>query len=242
VDELSKSSNDMNNLLAATEIASIFIDTRLCIQRYTPAAAEVIKLIQTDIGRPLGDLKTSFPGLNVANQAQQVLKDLNTITAEILSEDDIWYALKMMPYRTIENVIEGVVMTFININEVKKAGITRRLAVVLKDANDAIAVLDFKGRITAWNKGAEAMYGYSESEALQMNFAALIPDDRRDEIKKIATKLCKGEIIKSFQSQRRTKTGDLLNVWLTATVLHDATGEPVEMAITERDLAWLSLK
>jgi PAS domain S-box-containing protein len=48
----------------------------------------------------------------------------------------------------------------------------------LEDANDAVAVLDFKGQITAWNKGAEAMYGYSESEALQMNFAALIPEDR----------------------------------------------------------------
>jgi two-component system CheB/CheR fusion protein len=74
VDELSKSSSDMNNLLAATEIASIFLDTRLCIKRYTPATAEVIKLIQTDIGRPIGDLKTSFPEVDLANQAKAVLK------------------------------------------------------------------------------------------------------------------------------------------------------------------------
>jgi two-component system CheB/CheR fusion protein len=74
VDELSKSSNDMNNLLAATEIASIFLDTRLCIKRFTPATAEVIKLIQTDIGRPIGDLKTSFPEVDLANQAKAVLK------------------------------------------------------------------------------------------------------------------------------------------------------------------------
>jgi two-component system CheB/CheR fusion protein len=175
VDELSKSSSDMNNLLAATEIASIFLDTRLCIKRYTPATAEVIKLIQTDIGRPIGDLKTSFPEVDLADQAKAVLKDLNTISTESLSDGGIWYAIKMMPYRSIENVIEGVVMTFINIHEVKKADLARRLAVVLEDANDAIVVLDFKGQITAWNKGAEAMYGYSESEALQMNFAALIP-------------------------------------------------------------------
>ena len=85
----------------------------------------------------------------------------------------------MMPYRTIENVIDGVVMTFINIHEVKKAGITRRLATILEDSNDAISVLDFKGRITAWNKGAEAMFGYSESEALQMNYTDLLPEGRR---------------------------------------------------------------
>lgn len=240
VDELSKSSNDMNNLLAATEIASIFLDTRLCIKRYTPAASGIIKLIQTDIGRPLGDLKTSFPGIDLADQAQKVLRDLNTINSDILSEDNIWYALKMMPYRTIENVIEGVVMTFINIHETKKADVVRRFAVVLSDSNDAITVLDFKGRITAWNKGAEAMYGYSESEALNMNFADLIPENHHNEIKDIADRLRKGETIKSFKSQRKTRSGKLLNIWLTATVLNDETGQPVEMAITERDLAWLS--
>jgi two-component system CheB/CheR fusion protein len=96
-----------------------------------------------------------------------------------LSEGGIWYALKMMPYRTIENVIEGVVMTFINIHEVKKAGIVPDgWRLFWKTPTTPIVVLDFKGQITAWNKGAEAMYGYSESEAMQMNFAALIPEDR----------------------------------------------------------------
>jgi len=240
VDELSKSSNDMNNLLAATEIASIFLDSHLYIKRFTPAAAGVIKLIQTDIGRPIGDLKTSFPEVDLADQAKTVLKDLNTISTEILSDGGIWYSLKMMPYRTVENVIEGVVMTFINIHDVKKAGIVKRLAVVLEDTNDAIAVMDFKGQIRAWNKGAEAMYGYSESEALQMNYAVLIPEDCPEEINEITAKLRKGEIIKSFKSRRRTKDGNLLNIWLTATVLTDETGCPVEIAVTERDLAWLS--
>ncbi len=239
VDELSKSSNDMNNLLAATEIASIFLDTSLYIKRYTPAASGIIKLIQTDIGRPIGDLKTSFPGIDLADQARKVLRDLNTINMDILSEDNIWYTLKMMPYRTVENVIEGVVMTFINIHEIKKADLVRRFAVVLADSNDAITVLDFKGRITAWNRGAEAMYGYSESEALNMNFSALMPDDRRDEIKEIAAMLRKGETIKSFKSKRQTRDGTLLNIWLTATILKDETGQPVEMAVTERDFAWL---
>jgi two-component system, chemotaxis family, CheB/CheR fusion protein len=242
VDELSKSGNDMNNLLAATEIASIFLDMRLCIKRYTPAAAGIIKLIQTDIGRPLGDLRTSFPGIDLAAQAKEVLKDLNTISSEVLSEASIWYALKMMPYRTIENVIEGVVITLIDIHEVKQADISRRMAVVLEDANDAVVVLDFQGWIKAWNKGAAVMYGYSGSEALQMNFADLIPADRPDEIEKLAARLKKGEIIKSHKSRRKTQAGDILDVWLTATALADESGQPVEMAITERDLAWLSEK
>ena len=100
--------------------------------------------------------------------------------------------------------------------------------------------MDFKGQIRAWNKGAEAMYGYSESEGLQMNYAVLIPEDYSEEINEITAKLRKGEIIKSFKSRRRTKDGNLLDIWLTATVLTDETGYPVEMAVTERDLAWLS--
>ncbi|MBT8341875.1 MAG: PAS domain S-box protein, partial [Desulfatitalea sp.] len=240
VDELSKTSNDMNNLLAATEIASIFLDASLCIKRYTPAVARIIKLIQTDVGRPLSDLKTSFPGIDFAEQARKVLRDLNSLNMEILSENKTWYLLKMMPYRTVENVIEGVVMTLIDIHEVKKVGKIRRLATVLEDANDAIMVLDFKGRILAWNRGAQRLYGWAESEALQMNYAALVPEDRSDEIKKIAGRLSKGEPIKSFESQRMTKDGKTLNIWLTATPLTDEKGRSVEMAFTERDMAWLA--
>ena len=94
VDELSKSSNDMNNLLAATEIASIFLDTNLRIKRYTPPAANIIKLIQTDIGRPIGDLNTSFPLVDLADRARRVLQDLNTASTEILAEGKTWYALE----------------------------------------------------------------------------------------------------------------------------------------------------
>ena len=132
---MSKSSNDMNNLLAATEIASIFLDSHLYIKLFTPAAAgghqiDTNRYRQAD-RRP----ENQFSGeVDLADQAKTVLKDLSTISTEILSDGGIWYSLKMMPYRTVENVIEGVVMTFINIHEVKKAGISRRLAVVLEDA------------------------------------------------------------------------------------------------------------
>ncbi len=239
VEELSKASDDMNNLLAATELACIFLDTCICIKRYTPAAAWIIKLIRTDIGRPLSDLKTSFPGVDLAEQAGKVLKDLNSVSKEILSEDHIWYALKVMPYRTTENIIGGTVMTFTDISEIKQAGKVRRLANILNDAHDAISVLDLNGRILAWNKGAEKMYGYTEHEAMQMNVADLVRKDRRDEIREIAARLAKGEIIKTFRTRRTTKDGKILDIWLTASALTDENGQSVEIAITERDLAWL---
>ena len=173
IDQYSKASDDMSNLLAATEIATLFVDTTLCIKNYTPAAASLIHLIQTDIGRPLNDLKTRFTDVDLADLAGNVLKDLNTVELDILSQDDIWYSLKVMPYRTTGNVIDGVVMTFVNVHKIKQADKFRRLATVVADSNDAVTILDMDGNILAWNKGARQLYGWTESEALKMNISEL---------------------------------------------------------------------
>ena len=242
VSELSKTSDDLNNLLATTDIATIFLDTRLCIKRYTPTAARIIKLIPTDIDRPLNDLKTCFPQVDLVQQARSVLDDLNTREIQIVAEDGVSYQVKAMPYRTMANVIDGVVMTFVNIQQqVGQAEYKiRRFAAVLEDSNDAVTLLDFKGRISAWNKGAEKMYGWTEAEALKMNAADLVPEDRQKEFQTLIGKIKKGETVQSFKTCRNTRNSQLLDVWLTATPLSDENGRIVEMAITERDLAWLS--
>ncbi|MCF8079977.1 MAG: PAS domain-containing protein [Desulfobacterales bacterium] len=242
VDEYSRASDDMDNLLAATEIATIFVDTSLSIKGFTPTAAEVINLIQTDIGRPLDDLKTRFSGIDLVGLAGNVLKDLNTLELEILSKDNLWYSLKIIPYRTAENIIDGVVMTFMNIHKVKQADKLRRLATVLNDSNDAVTVLDLEGKILAWNKGAQEMYGWTESEALKMHFSGLMPEDKQDELPSLIERLKRGEEIKSFTSRRRTKAGKIIKVWLTVTALKDESGRPFEIATTERDLAFLARK
>jgi len=239
VDELSKVRDDMNNLLAATEIASIFLDTSLHIKGFTPAAARVIKLIPADIGRPLGDLKSIFAEVDLAEQAKKVLNDLNTLEKEIISEEQNWYLLKVIPYRTTDNVIDGVMVTVIDIHKVKQADKVRRLATVLEDANDAVTVQDFEGRILAWNKGAEKMYGWTESEALKMKISELIPKEKQKENQSLIDKIIKGEIILSFKTQRMTKDGRILDIWLTATALTGKNGRPIEIATTERNLAWL---
>jgi two-component system CheB/CheR fusion protein len=239
VNELSKAGDDMNNLLAASEIASVFMDARLNIERYTPAAARIIKLIPSDIGRPLSDLKTSFPEVDLAGLAKKVLQDLNSLETEILSKDHIWHVLKVMPYRTGQNVIAGVVITVMDIHRVKQADKIRRLATVLEDSSDAITVQDFKGRILAWNKGAENMYGWNEFEALKMNIEELFPKQSLKEVKALMDKFKRGEVVKAFKTRRMTKGGKFLDVWLTGTVLTDDNGRPIEIATTERDLAWL---
>ena len=240
VNELSKSEDDMNNLLAATEIASIFLDTNLRIKRFTPAMADIVKLIQTDIGRPLNDLKTSFSDIDLIPQAKEVLKTLNTAEMEIFSEDHIWYSLRIVPYRTLDNVIDGVVMTFVNIQKIKHADKIKRFAAFLQNSNDAIIILDLEGKILAWNKGSEMMYGFTETEALTMNIKDIIPYNEKKETELLLERLEDGEIIKSFKSLRKAKDGNVINVWITATALMDENGKPVEIAVTERNLDWLN--
>jgi two-component system CheB/CheR fusion protein len=237
---LSKAGDDMHNLLASTEIACVFLDDRLHIQRYTPAAARIIRLIPSDIGRPLNDLNTSFPGVDLSRYAEGVVNDLNSLELEIESQDHIWYLLRITPYRTEINTIEGVVMTLVNIQRIRTAeGKLRRLAIVVADSNDAVTVQNFEGRIVAWNKGAENMYGWTESEALNMNTADLVPEDRLAELQAFMDKIKRGENIRSFRTQRLTKSGKRVDVWLTTTALIDENGRPIEVATTERDLAGL---
>jgi PAS domain-containing protein len=163
VDELSNASADMDNLLAVSEIAAIFLDNHLDIKRYTPTAANVVKLISTDVGRSLSDLNTNFQAIDLAALARKVLTDLNPIEMEALSLGKSWFTIKITPYRTVDNVFDGVVISFVDIQHIKPEDEqSMRLAALVKNSNDAITVQDFTGKIQSWNQGAERIYGWTE--------------------------------------------------------------------------------
>jgi PAS domain S-box-containing protein len=131
----------------------------------------------------------------------------------------------------------GIASTERDITERKKEEANlRRLATVLRDSNDAITIQDFEGKILAWNHGAELMYGYSEHEALQKNIWLLTPPNRVKEQKDFTHRLIAGEKITSLETQRVTKDGRILDVWLTLTKVMDDAGKPIGIASTERDI------
>lgn len=112
----------------------------------------------------------------------------------------------------------------------------RRLAIVLNDSNDAITVQDLKGNIKAWNKGAEKLYGYSETEALEMNIQQLAPPEQKKKALEYITQIASGEIVESFETQRITRDGKIIDVWATITCLKDNSGIIDSIALTERDI------
>jgi two-component system CheB/CheR fusion protein len=239
VEELSEANNDINNLLASTEIGTIFLDINLCIKRFTPAITKLFNLIQTDTGRPIGDINSNIQLDDLFERAQKVLDTLVRQEVELQDKKGNWYSMRIAPYRTLENVIDGVVLTFVDISKLKQIKELNRLATVVRDSNDAITVQDIDGNVLAWNKGAEQMYGWSQAEALQMNVRQLVPEGKNIELEEFTKKLKNGEIVNSLGTQRLCKNGKTMDVWLTVTALKDDSGKLVEIATTERNISEL---
>ncbi len=235
--ELSTANNDMNNLLAGTGVGTIFVDHSLCIQRFTPAATNVINLIRSDMGRPIGHIVSNLINYNnLVEDTREVLNTLIPREVNVQANSGLWFLLCIRPYRTLENVIEGAVITFTKVTEIIKAReAEQRLAVVVRDSHDAITVQDLEGRILAWNPAAEKVYGWSEKEALVLNCRDRIPEHLRESALKEIQKLYKTEELEPKQTQRLTKDGHVINIWFTATPLMNKTGQIYAIATTERE-------
>ncbi len=236
--EQSRANNDMNNLLAGTGIATVFVDRQLRILRFTTAAREIIKLIPGDTGRPVGDITSELVGYDrMVADLRAVLDTLVPVAVEVQTTAGKWYMMRIQVYRTMDDTIEGAVITFVDITDLvqSREGL-RRLAVVVRDAHDAITVQDLDGRILAWNAAAVRMYGWSEAEALAMNVRDRIPQELRgpelDRLRRLALR----ETVEPYRSQRVARDGGVLGVWVTASALVDECGRMYALATTERGL------
>jgi len=120
VADLSRANNDMNNLLAGTGIATVFVDRHLRIMRFTPAATKIINLIQSDIGRPVSHTVSNLPCYgSLTEDTQAVLDTLVPKETDVQTAEGRWYTMRIQPYRTMENVIEGAVLTFVDVTAAK---------------------------------------------------------------------------------------------------------------------------
>jgi len=245
VADLSRANNDMNNLLAGTGIGTIFVDHGLRIQRFTPAVTTLINVIPTDVGRPLAHVVSNLIDYEyLARDVQTVLDTMAPKEIEVQTRAGAWYSLRIRPYRTLENVIEGAVIAFVDITEIRHArdakreseGL-RRLALVVRDSHDAIVVHDMDGRISAWNPGAERLYGYSESEALAMNVRELIPASLREKETREWSQIGQAGASQPYRAQRVAKDRRIVDVWVTASALVGRDGCAYAICATEQSAA-----
>lgn len=240
--DLSRSNNDMKNLLSGTGIGTIFVDHNLRILRFTPTVSTLINLIDSDVGRPLSQIRSNlkdYDGLD--SDIKEVLEHLAPKELEVETLSGEWYLLRIRPYRTLENVIEGAVITFTEITLTKKTQAVirdsealRRLAVVVRDTRDAILVLDMAGLILAWNPGAQRLYGWSEAEALTMNVRDLMPEAGREQAFAAMVQQCQSGLLEPLRQVRIAKNGGMVEVSLIAAALVNEAGEMYAIATTGR--------
>jgi two-component system, chemotaxis family, CheB/CheR fusion protein len=185
VEEVSQAHSDLQNLLASTEIATLFLDRHLCIGRYTPRAAQLFNLMPSDKDRPIIHLRSNLAYEELEADARSVLATLRPVEREVRDGDGHWYLVALRPYRTLEDRIDGVVITFVDITTNKVAELAlaqseERYRLLMENVREyAIFMLDTDSQITTWNTGAERIFGYTKEEAIGRKGSMIFtPEDR----------------------------------------------------------------
>ncbi|MDX0970615.1 PAS domain S-box protein [Sinorhizobium medicae] len=174
LESISRANSDLQNLIAATDIATLFLDPSLRIKRFTPRLTEIFNVTSNDEGRPITDFTHRLQYKRLSDDARAVLETLKPVEHEVKGRNDGWYLVRMRPYRTIEDKIDGVVVTFVDISErrhaeeaAKESGQRLEQEMRLVElSRSPIFVWDFDDGVMQWNRGSEELYGYSREEAL----------------------------------------------------------------------------
>ena len=175
IDDFTRVNNDMKNLLNSTDIATLFLDKDLNIRRYTDEATKIFKLIKSDIGRPFTDQASDLIYPDLAADAHEVLRTLVFVKKQIKTWDGRWFSTRIMPYRTFDDRIDGLVITFFNITDLKqleeelheKEQINQ---MILNTSSDVILKISNEWKILEFNPEAERFFGKKHNEIIDQNF------------------------------------------------------------------------
>jgi two-component system CheB/CheR fusion protein len=237
VEEFSRVDNDMKNLLNSTDIATLFLDKDLNIRRYTYQATKIFKLIKSDIGRPFTDQVSDIVYPQMADDANEVLNSLILIEKQIPSKDGRWFSIRIMPYRTFDDRIDGLVITFINITElikVEKKLIEAESVIELlsSSTSNVFVKLSTKGVIEAFNPKAELMFGIKKDEAINQNFMdLLVPESLRKKTASSLHKLLKGSLNPKINLKLQSADGKPIEVEWSANILLDKQKMPIGLIL-----------
>ncbi len=221
LDEMSRANSDLQNLMISTNIATIFLDRHLQIKRFTPEARKLFNIILSDAGRPLSHLTNllEYQGLN--DDANEVLKTLQTIEREVKSTENRWYIARLLPYRTLEDRIDGVVITFVDITsrraaEEKMRKSDQRFRAMVNQTTVGIALTDLKGKFTFVNDHYSQIVGYSPKELMKLQLKDIIyPEDVASQQEKFQQMVQTGT---PFTLEKRYVRKDGSLVWVSNSI------------------------
>lgn len=195
IEEISQSNNDFRNLINSTDIGTIFLDRNLRVSLFSPAVREIFNLIPADLGRVLSDITNRLENHDLTADAEQVLEHLHTVEREVRTVDGRTFMMRVLPYRTTEDRISGVVITFIDISRrIENEKSLRFQAQLLDTVEEAVIATDLDGTVIYWNRFAEKLYGWAATEATNRNIAELtIPQMQAEQAAEIMSELRQGK-------------------------------------------------
>jgi two-component system CheB/CheR fusion protein len=228
IEDFTSVNSDMKNLLNSTDIATLFLDKKLNIRRFTVQAVKIFKLIKSDIGRPFTDLVSDLIYPDLPADALNVLKTLVYIKKQIPTKDGRWFSIRIMPYRTLDDRIDGVVITFFNISDLKEVEVklheTEQMnRLLLNSASDIIIKLATNWKILEVNPAAEKYFGKKQEEIINKNYIHMfIPESLRKKTEDKMSKILGESQDTSFKIQVITAEGKLIEAdWSVVVLLNN---------------------
>jgi two-component system CheB/CheR fusion protein len=237
VDDFSRVNNDMKNLLNSTDIATLFLDKELNIRRYTNQATKIFKLIKSDVGRPFTDQVSDLIYPELATDALEVLRTLVFIQKPVPAKDGRWFSIRIMPYRTFDDRIDGLVITFINTSDLKQVEVklheTEQIhRLLLNSSSDVIIKLSTDWKIQEFNPEAEKFFGIKSADAVNKNYIQLlIPEPIQKKVEKALKKRLKELLDGKLKMQVMAAGGNMPIVEWSVNVLINNLKMPVGMII-----------
>lgn len=237
IDDYSRVNNDMNNLLNSTDIATLFLDKELNIRRYTPQATKIFKLIKSDIGRPFTDLVTDLIYPELVEDASEVLKTLVFIKKQIPTKDERWFSIRIMPYRTFEDRIDGLVITFFNITDMKQMESKlheneQMHRLILNSTSDIIVKLSTDWKILEFNPEAEKFFGRKYKDAINQNYIQLfVPEHQQKKTEKEINKLLTEKVDAKYKMELIAADEKICEVEWSVNILLNSLQTATEMIL-----------
>jgi len=240
VKELTDINNDIKNLLGSTNIATVFLDKQLKIFRFTPCIKSIFELIDSDIGRSISHFHNNLDYGDLTKDAREVLRTLVPVEREVGTTDGNFYLMRMMPYRTVEDKIEGLVITFTDITLRKKQDIElnkyrdhleemvklktieamekeEKFRIYIQNSPTAVFVVNGEGRYTYVNESGMKLLGYNLNELVQKSISDISKEGKISIFKRIK----KERKINGTETEWKRKDGSLVSVLVDAVKVSD---------------------
>jgi two-component system CheB/CheR fusion protein len=239
VEELSRANSDMANLLESTQIATLFLDRNLCVKSFTPATKDVFRLVESDTGRPITHVRARFHPDTVQDDAERVLRTLSTIEKEVVGTDvEAHYVMRVLPYRTTDNVINGVVVTFTDVTRITAA--EARIDELTRDLHHRVESLETlldivpvgiyiveDSSVQANRYGVRLLGREAQFTGLGDVNMRLFAGDRElpPEEEPLQQVAASGKPVRDFESRIRCADGSMVDVMISAAPLFDEAGK-----------------